>query len=523
MKNKNNKNAFLLASVALLLTLCLSAVGCSALEPCSTFNDGIPSTSFGDAVCCAASCGTCGGPGCGQRPGGAFKCCDTAIINSNVLCSCGANRQLAPCIQQDPPVTPTPVCNDEDKVWKPVGGNITIPFNPATTPIYQYYGSATTISPDGSTLVVGGTNYGFFVAYERARDGTWQQLGQMVFNNLWYSSAIALSQNGRRLIIGSFATREVVNGTSTQTGAAFIYDYSCASGRWELFQRILGDTGLSRSSRFGLDVDMSHDGTVVVIGAPEYTDTTSCGTLCGQVKMFEQRAGSTEFVQLGESVYGQEFSQFGYSVALAGEAGRVFIVGAPFHEFAPGVGRWSGISAVYRYDDRLQSVLLLDTIHGSNTDSRAGFSVAISADGKYVVIGSHLLSGPVRVYFYRCPTFQYQQRGQDLTVQEPFGASVAISDDGNTIAVGQDLPEVCTDNDTAAARVYHFNTTTYQWVQRDGDIVRDIAPRCNPGDGFNPPLAGLQVSLTSAGDMLATHNVYTAGNVARVDSLQCPD
>uniref|UniRef100_A0A7S0FVJ3 Uncharacterized protein n=1 Tax=Pyrodinium bahamense TaxID=73915 RepID=A0A7S0FVJ3_9DINO len=37
-------------------------------------------------ACCAASCGTCGGSGCGGRPGGGAKCC-TGRINGGRACS----------------------------------------------------------------------------------------------------------------------------------------------------------------------------------------------------------------------------------------------------------------------------------------------------------------------------------------------------------------------------------------------------------------------------------------------------
>ena len=38
-------------------------------------------------ICCAASCGQCGGDGCMKRPGGARKCCFDGIMGANVTCS----------------------------------------------------------------------------------------------------------------------------------------------------------------------------------------------------------------------------------------------------------------------------------------------------------------------------------------------------------------------------------------------------------------------------------------------------
>lgn len=50
---------------------------------CST---GIIFNSQGVKVCCASSCGQCGGSGCGSFPGGAYSCCVTNILAGNVSC-----------------------------------------------------------------------------------------------------------------------------------------------------------------------------------------------------------------------------------------------------------------------------------------------------------------------------------------------------------------------------------------------------------------------------------------------------
>ena len=57
-------------------------------KDCSAY-DGIPNSS--GSVCCGKNCGTCGGSGCRNRPGGATKCCSGEITKT-----CGLN-QKAPC------------------------------------------------------------------------------------------------------------------------------------------------------------------------------------------------------------------------------------------------------------------------------------------------------------------------------------------------------------------------------------------------------------------------------------------
>ncbi len=47
-----------------------------------------------DNVCCDAACGTCGGSGCGSRPGGASGCCASRILQDNLSCE----TNPAPCV-----------------------------------------------------------------------------------------------------------------------------------------------------------------------------------------------------------------------------------------------------------------------------------------------------------------------------------------------------------------------------------------------------------------------------------------
>ncbi len=50
------------------------------------------------SICCPKTCETCGGTDCGDRPGGADSCCVSNILNANISC---ANKR-APCVIPDP-------------------------------------------------------------------------------------------------------------------------------------------------------------------------------------------------------------------------------------------------------------------------------------------------------------------------------------------------------------------------------------------------------------------------------------
>jgi len=83
-------------------------------NPISPISGSCPHSVFNKDICCNEACGTCGGSGCGSRPGGGSNCCSGTIRDSGVMCI----NSDPPCIisEEDPtllptnkPVTSTPV------------------------------------------------------------------------------------------------------------------------------------------------------------------------------------------------------------------------------------------------------------------------------------------------------------------------------------------------------------------------------------------------------------------------------
>lgn len=59
-----------------------------------TCKTGILGGKSGSPVCCAAACGTCGGTGCNNLPGGSAACCGGTIASANRTCT----QHLPPCV-----------------------------------------------------------------------------------------------------------------------------------------------------------------------------------------------------------------------------------------------------------------------------------------------------------------------------------------------------------------------------------------------------------------------------------------
>ena len=89
--------------IALFIEIALLG-GVAKAQVCS---NGLPGVQTDD-ICCSASCGTCGGRGCGSLPGGAPNCCAGYIQEAGELCS---NTGEAPCIIDSTPEPDEP-CQD---------------------------------------------------------------------------------------------------------------------------------------------------------------------------------------------------------------------------------------------------------------------------------------------------------------------------------------------------------------------------------------------------------------------------
>lgn len=199
-------------------------------------------------------------------------------------------------------------------------------------------------------------------------------------------------------------------------------------------------------------------------------------------------------VQIGQDIVGTvQGDNVGFSVSISAD-GLTVATGTRGDEVARteiGVTRifdWTGVAWVQRGVD----------ISGEPGD-RSGWSVALSADGNVVAIGApgpELLvneTGLARVYVWNGS--DWIQRGADLLGEaagDRSGTSVSLSDDGNTLAVGapgNDGLGIIPDR----GHVRVFDWTGTAWAQRGNDI-----------DGESgEDQSGFSVSLSSNGDSVA--------------------
>jgi hypothetical protein len=329
-------------------------------------------------------------------------------------------------------------------------------------------GYSVATSADGSTVAIG-------APYNRGSAGqvrvytwdgsTWTQRGGDIDGEAagdLSGSSVALSADGTTVAIG--AGNNDANGTNA--GQARVYSWNGST--WT--QQGIDIDGEAAGDLLGYSVAMSGDGSTVAIGAP-FNDGT--GGNAGQVRVYTWN--STNWIQRGGDIDGEAANDFsGWSVALS-EDGSTVAVGARSND---GTGSDAGQVRVYTWNSTAWAQRGGD-IDGEAAGDESGISVALSADGTTVAIGARYnsgnvsYSGQVRVYTWNSPT--WIQRGGDIdgeAANDESGSSVAMSADGTTVAIGSRY-NASSGSNAGQVRVYTLGGST--WSQRGGDIDGEAA------------------------------------------------
>ncbi|MEM1269250.1 MAG: hypothetical protein AAGI08_04290, partial [Bacteroidota bacterium] len=185
------------------------------------------------------------------------------------------------------------------------------------------------------------------------------------------------------------------------------------------------------------------------------------GTPPGRVRVYEQTAGN--WTQVGSDLIGDgNMDLFGHAVSLSANGTRVAI-GAPFNGDN---GAEAGHVRVFEWSAGSWTQLGSD-IQGGGPGEVAGFSVALSADGSRLIVGSPGHDSPAgRAQVFELIAGTWTQVGADIdgVGSEDLGTSVAISADGSQVAVG------APNHDSRAGTVRVYALTAGTWTQVGADI-----------------------------------------------------
>jgi hypothetical protein len=249
---------------------------------------------------------------------------------------------------------------------------------------------------------------------------------------------------------------------------------------------------------FGYNFAMSGDGRTIVAVGLDLDENTD--TTSGYAQALEYDNGSWN--QLGDGIQVDAAgSYFGNSVAMSNDGRAIVITGI---EYGPGCAR------VFEYSRGSWNQLGFD-IDGKADGDCFGNSVAMSEDGRVIAVGDPSYgAGYVRVFEYSGGV--WNQLGADIDGEaegDMFGNSVAMSNDGKTIVAGGPINggSLPLFNGSGHARAFEYNGES--WSQLGADIDGELAFDLF---GYSVAMSGDGLIITVGGPALL-HDGHDAGHV----------
>lgn len=368
------------------------------------------------------------------------------------------------------------------KAQTQIGQNILATPNTGVEPNPNPLGKAISISADGSRLAIGNrgsdTNSngrGKVKVYEF--NGTsWVQLGGDIVGSatsLAFGWAVSLSDNGNRLAISDPSYQKIEPHRTLVTGQVKVYELQ--GNNWvPLGNNIIGKGYMDWAGR---SISLSGDGNTLAVKTRGYDGSKR--KYEGSVQVY--KLNGTIWEQVGADISGKPYSTnffFGNTnsstnateLSLNSDGTKLAI--GTYKNDEPGK---KDVGRVSMYEFLGTTWNKTGEFVGDKTNDFFGRSVSLSDDGNTVVVGAPLYGvernkvnrfGYVKVYKYNGTSWDLKGSIQSNISKDGFGASVSISANGNTIAIGADG--------------YNGYTSIYNW------------------NGANWVISGTNISVNSA-------------------------
>ena len=309
-------------------------------------------------------------------------------------------------------------------------------------------------------------------------------------DNLFFGISFSLSGNGLRFATGLPGIDKSVD--DIDVGQVQIFDF--VENQWVQTSTLYFD---SQQSKAGEALSISANGKRVIVGSPFWSDEV------GLISVFE-RMEKGDWQRIGTDIRGSDSDRsgrFGKTVAISND-GRVIAGGAPFAYYNS-----SQVGGVVRVFAEIASewVQMGHDISSKFNNTLFGTSMAMSADGNRIAVGATNTGvevGSVHVFDFNGS--RWIESGQSLngTIDyESFGSSVALNAAGNLLAVGA-IGSPGEDSHFNSGKVQVFKFDSDEWIQLGGDIL-----------GTQSETLGTSVDLSDSGILAIGCPSGTAGHI----------
>ncbi|CDN89926.1 Integrin alpha beta-propellor repeat-containing protein [Hydrogenophaga intermedia] len=344
------------------------------------------------------------------------------------------------------------------------------------------FGTSLALSADGQTLAIGadsedsastnpldnsGWDNGAVYVFTHSGDA-WQQQAYLKASNTdqsdRFGTSLALSADGQTLAIGAPRERSTSTNPLDDSGwdNGAVYLFTRSGDAWQQ-QAYLKASVPDQNDRFGASLALSADGQTLAIGADgddgastDPLDDSGSGN--GAVYVFTRSGVAWQQQAYLKASVTDQHDRFGTSLTLSAD-GQTLAIGADGENSAntdPLDNRGSDNGAVYIFTRSGEAWQQRAYLKASVTDQhdRFGTSLALSADGQTLAIGadgensastdpldnSGPESGAVYVFTRSGEAWQQQAylKASVIDQNDRFGISLALSADGQTLAIGAD-------------------------------------------------------------------------------------
>ena len=331
------------------------------------------------------------------------------------------------------------------------------------------------VSFPGTTQFQVGANANQTIGVEIAEVSTWAlaatsilQLGSDIDGEApgdYSGTAVSLSGDGTTVVIGAPGN----DGGGPGGGHARIYRYDSDTSSWVQLGSDIDATTIYDSA--GSSVSISHDGSIVAVGAPL---NRSGGTYAGETRIYKYDSVASAWIQLGSDITGSlSTGKSGYQVSMSDDGSRIAVLSQNL------------LAKIYQYDAQaLDWVQLGPEI--SDPYSSAGFgsfeALSLSGDGSTISIGADgkgtLDPGFTSVFRFDSATSRWIQLGSDIAGEwysDRSGGAVSLSKDGSTVAIGATHNGFGNDAASGHVQVYRYDNASSAWIQLGSDIDGEAA------------------------------------------------
>ncbi|MBU2948892.1 WD40 repeat domain-containing protein [Zobellia uliginosa] len=319
--------------------------------------------------------------------------------------------------------------------------NITTNLLPLSEPVFFQIGDKITgnsryveTSADGDIIaILDGDNTSVRVRTYVNENSVWTttSANDIIANDLGKkNSSLSMSQNGKFLAVGS-SNRGFNNPDPDLMGIGIVRVFENVNGQWIQ----VGDDlktgneldGFGRGAR-GNGTDLSADGSIIAIGAPDFYGSGNFDDDFGLVRVFKNNGGMWE--QMGSDIIGDLNTSTGAGVSLS-EDGLTMAVGASRYQNSTGQVK------VYRFESN-DWVQIGNEINGEAEVELVGITLSLSGDGNRLAL-STLTQDRTMGYLkvFENINDNWVQLGETIRSDGGifnFGIRIGLSSDGSALA-----------------------------------------------------------------------------------------